>query len=81
MKRLVAGMLAGVLAVGMMLSGCSKQLTPEEQAASDAAVLAQQLQDEEDIIRSIKLDPKRSGFFVAKTCELATISIAMVVTL
>lgn len=48
MKRLVAGMLAGVLAVGMMLSGCSKQLTPEEQAASDAAVLAQQLQDEED---------------------------------
>ena len=49
MKRLVAGMLAGVLAVGMMLSGCSKQLTPEEQAASDAAVLAQQLQDEEDL--------------------------------
>lgn len=47
MKRVVAGMLAGVLAVSM-LAGCSKQLTPEEQAASEAAVLAQQLQDEED---------------------------------
>ena len=46
MKRVVAGMLAGVLAVSM-LAGCSKQLTPE-QAASEAAVLAQQLQDEED---------------------------------
>ena len=31
-----------------LLAGCSKQLTPEEQAASEAAVLAQQLQDEED---------------------------------
>lgn len=47
MKRVVAGLLAGVLAVSM-LAGCSKQLTPEEQAASEAAVLAQQLQDEED---------------------------------
>ena len=36
MKRVVAGMLAGVLAVSM-LAGCSKQLTPEEQAASPAA--------------------------------------------
>lgn len=47
MKRVVAGLLAGVLAVSM-LAGCSKQLTPEEQAASEAAILAQQLQDEED---------------------------------
>ena len=47
MKRVVAGLLAGVLTVSL-LAGCSKQLTPEEQAASEAAVLAQQLQDEED---------------------------------
>lgn len=42
MKRVVAGLLAGVLTVSL-LAGCSKQLTPEEQAASEAAVLAQQL--------------------------------------
>lgn len=47
MKRVVAGLLAGVLTVSL-LAGCSKQLTQEEQAASEAAVLAQQLQDEED---------------------------------
>ena len=46
MKRIIACLLTGVLAVGMMV-GCSKKLTPEEQAASEAAVLAQQLQEEE----------------------------------
>ena len=46
MKRIIACLLTGVLAVGMM-AGCSKKLTPEEQAASEAAVLAQQLQEEE----------------------------------
>ena len=46
MKRIIACLLTGLLAVGMM-SGCSKKLTPEEQAASEAAVLAQQLQEEE----------------------------------
>ena len=43
MKRIIACLLTGLLAVGMM-AGCSKKLTPEEQAASEAAVLAQQLQ-------------------------------------
>lgn len=46
MKRIIACLLTGLLAVGMM-AGCSKKLTPEEQAASEAAVLAQQLQEEE----------------------------------
>ena len=46
MKRIIAYLLTGLLAVGMM-AGCSKKLTPEEQAASEAAVLAQQLQEEE----------------------------------
>lgn len=46
MKRIIACLLTGLLTVGMM-AGCSKKLTPEEQAASDAAVLAQQLQEEE----------------------------------
>lgn len=46
MKRIIVCLLTGLLAVGMM-AGCSKKLTPEEQAASEAAVLAQQLQEEE----------------------------------
>ena len=37
MKRVVAGLLAGVLTVSL-LAGCSKQLTPEEQAASETSV-------------------------------------------
>lgn len=46
MKRIIACLLTGLLTVGMM-AGCSKKLTPEEQAASEEAVLAQQLQEEE----------------------------------
>lgn len=48
MKRLFAGTLALVMTCGLLFSGCGKQMTPEEEAASQEAAISQQLQDEEN---------------------------------
>ena len=48
MKRLFAGTLALVMTCGVLFSGCGKQMTPEEEAASQEAAISQQLQDEEN---------------------------------
>lgn len=48
MKRIMALMLAALISAGVMLTGCSgKEMTPEEKAASEEAVLTQQLAEEE----------------------------------
>lgn len=48
MKRLFAGTLALMMTCGVLFSGCGKQMTPEEEAASQEAAISQQLQDEEN---------------------------------